>query len=379
MTGIAKPAQKITVHQANHENASPASKTLPISLAAGQNSKGRTDQIYSHTRYTSELKSISTADASSYHNRSSTQKLPKLSPSDSSILPATETAPTKHFGSYQQQQRAPSSTLQQHFSQKKILKVPMTTLVVPATIKHIATHELSNGDIQLQTELIQLQLLLRSAAEVHHLWEKSVKLCLQSHFELVREGYIELERQIKSQQASKNHSALVAWCDEMSRLELAEKLQLLSHDTLDISTLLESGGRFTRVLDSFEPWFSRAHRIRNSRKKSPGSVECDLAFVESIGDDWKLEVASLEIKLASYSRELRNMVMPQADSNLACFLLSFQKLVGNLLEELEVVRSIEQDVMAEETTWIESAIPKLSPDLRPLLSGSYQGIWHSKV
>lgn len=383
VTGIAKPAQKITVYQANHENALPAPEALQVGLAIGQTSESRTDQIYSHTRYTSELNPISTADTAFRHTRSRTQQLPKLSPSDPSILSTTDTSSRNPSGSHQQQQRAPSSTFQQHFSPKKILKVPTTTFFLPGTSKHSGTHELSNGEIQLQTELIQLHLLLRSAAEMHDLWERSAKVCLQSHFELVREKHVELDRRIKAQQASKNHSALVAWCDAMSRLELAQKLQSLSHGTLDISTLLESGGRFTRVLDSFEPWFSRAHRIRKSRKMPPGSVWCDLEFIECIGDDWKLEVANLEMKLASYSRELRSVVMPQAGSNLACFLLSFQKLVGNLLEELDVVRGIERDVMAEETTWIESAILKIPPDaddsLKPLSSSAYQGIWHGKI
>lgn len=379
----AKHAQKVSVYQANHENASPASEALQIGLAIGQSSKSRKDQIYSHTRYSSELKPISTADTASRHTRPRTQQLPKLSPSDPSILSTTETAIRKPSGSFQQQQRAPFSTLQQQSFPKKNLKVPMTTLFLPATSKHSGTHELSNGDLQIQTELIQLHLLLRSAVEVQHQWERSAKLCLQSHFELLRGKHVELNRQIKSRQATKNYSALVAWCDAMSRLELSEKLQLLSHNTLEISTLVESGGRFTRVLDSFKPWFSRARRIRNTRKIPSGSVSWDPEFIESIGSDWRLEVATLEMKLASYSRELRNVVMPLADSNLACFLLSLQKLVGNLLEELDVIRGIERDVMAEETIWIESGIPKLPPDaddsLKPLSTSSYQGIWHGKV
>lgn len=382
VTGMAKPAKKISVYQANHENALPAPEAPQIGLAIGQSSKSRTDQIHSHTRYSSELKPVFTADTVSAHTRSRTQELPKLSLSDPSLLPTTKTTSRKTSRSFQLQQRVPSSTSHQHFSPKKILKVP-TTLFLPATNKHSATHELSNGDIQIQAELIQLHLLLRSAAEVQHLWERSAKLCLQSHFKLVREKHVELGRRIKSQQDSQNHSALVVWCDAMSRLELAEKLQLLSHNISDIVTLSESGGKFTRVLDSFEPWFSRAHRIRNSRKKPPGSVGWDPEFIESIGDEWKLEVATLEMKLASYSRELRNAVMPQVDSNLACFLLSFQKLVGNLLEELGVMQGIERDVMADEKAWIESAIPKFLPDaddsLKPMSSSSYQGIWHGKV
>lgn len=387
VTGIAKPAQNISVHQANHETASPAPEAVQTGLALERSSKSRTDQIYSYMRNSSELKPISTADTVSRYSRSRTQQQPTLtlSLSDPSILSTTETVPRKTSGScqQQQQQRVPFSTLQQHFPPPKKMKVPTTQLFLPATNKHGGIHDLSIADIQIQTELIQLHLLLRSATEVQHQWERSAKLCLQSHFKLVRQKYVELDLRIKSQQASKNHSALVAWCDAMSRLELAEKLQLLSHNAFETSTLLEPDGRFMRVLHSFERWFSRAHRIRKSRKMPPGSVGLGLEFIESIGDDWKLEVATLETNLASYSRELRNVVMPPADSNLACFLLLFQNFVGNLLEELDVIQGIERDVMAEETTWIERAILKLPPDaddsLKPLSSSSYQGVWHGKV
>lgn len=384
VTGIAKPAQNISFYQANHETASPAPEALQIGLALERGSKGRTDQIYSHIRNSSELKPISTADAVSRYTRSRTQPHQTISLSDPSILSTTETDPRKTAGIYQQQQqRAPLSTLQQHSSPPKKMKVPTTHLFLPATNNHGGSYDLSSGDIQIQTELIQLHLLLRSATEVQDRWERSAKLCLQSHFELVRQKHVELDHRIKSQQASKNHSALVAWCDAMSRLELAEKLQLLSHNAFETYNLLEPGGRFMRVLDSFERWFSRAHRIRKSRKMPSGSVGWGLEFIESIGDDWKLEMATLEMKLTSYSRELRNVVMPPADSNLGCFLLLFQSFVGNLLEELDVIRGIERDVMAEETRWIESAILKLPPDahdsLKPLSSSSYQGIWDGKV
>lgn len=384
LTGIAKPAKNIFVFEADHETASSAPEALQIGLAIGRSSKNRTDQIYSHMRNSSNLKPISTSDTVSSYTRSRTQQLPTLSLSDPLKLFTTETVPRKTPGSFQQrQQRAPASTLQQHLSPHQKMKLPTTHLFLPATNKHGGTHDLSSGDIQIQTELIQLHLLLQSATEVQHSWESSAKLCLKSLFELVRKNHVELDLRIKSQEATKNHSALVAWCNAMSRLELAEKLQLLSHNALDTSTLLEPGGRFMRVLDSFERWFSRAHRIKKSRNMLLGSMGWCLEFIESIGDDWKLEVATLEMKLASYSRGLRNVVMPPADSNLACFLLSFQKLVVNLLEELDVIRGIECDVMTEETTWIKTAVLKLPPDaddsMKPLSSSSYQGVWHGRV
>ena len=47
--GIAKHAQKISLQQENHENASPAREALQIRLAIEQSCKSRIDQKFSHT------------------------------------------------------------------------------------------------------------------------------------------------------------------------------------------------------------------------------------------------------------------------------------------------------------------------------------------
>lgn len=298
--------------------------------------------------------------------------------SEVTTLPSLEVATRKISSTHQH--RPPFSTLQRHFSPKKILTGSIAPVLAQTTAKHGGSHELSPENVQIQTELTQLHLLLDPAIEVQKQWEESAKSCLQSHFELLRERHLQLEELVQSHRASVNHSALIAWCDELPIVKVAEKLQLLSHNVQEISALMESGGRYNRLLYTFELWFARACRIRDSHNRSLDTTKQDLEFIESIGDDWKIEVASLEVKLSSYSRELRDVGKSQGSSTLAHFLLSFQRAVNNLLDELSMIRGIESDLMAQETWEIEQmmALSAIADNSNTSsIPASYQGIWHA--
>ena len=70
----------------------------------------------------------------------------------------------------------------------------------------------------------------------------------------------------------------------------------------------------------------------------------------------------------------------QGSSTLAHFLLSFQRAVTNLLDELGMIRGIESDLMAQETWEIEAmiALSAIADDSNTSsIPASYQGIWHA--
>lgn len=371
---VAKPEPIIAADQANpgaSGNASLDSHTPVAGLVTAKSHHHGTDAISDHVRYKLES-SPALTEASQRHGRSRSQELSGVTTLPSAEV-ATRKVPTMHHN------RPPFSTLQRHFSPKKALKGSIAPVLEQPTTKYGGFHELSSETVRIQTELIQLHLLLHPALEVQKQWERSAKKCLQSHFELLRGSHIQLKGLVQSHQASVNHSALIAWCDAFPGVKFAEKLQLLSHSVQEMSALIESGGKYTRILNAFEPWFVRACRIRDSRGRPLDPTGQDLEFIESIGNDWKTEVAGLEMKLSSCSRELRNVGKSHGSSTLAHLLLSFQKLVTNLLDELCMVRGIESDLMAQETSEIEAMIATsaIADDSNTSsIPASYQGIWH---
>lgn len=374
--GVAKLEPRIAADQADQRasgNVSPGFNNRETGLVTAKSHYHGTDGKSGHVRINKFELNKALMEPSRRHGRSRSQQL-----SDATTLPSVEVATRKISSTHQH--RPPFSTLQRHFSPKKALTGSIAPVLAQPTTKYGGSHELSTENVQIQTELTQLHLLLDPAVEVQKQWERSAKTCLQSHFELLRERYIQLEGLVQSRRASVNHSALIAWCDELPIVKVAEKLQLLSHNVQEISALIESGGRYTRLLNTFELWFARACRIRDSHNRSLDTTRQDLEFIESIGDDWKIEVASLEVKLSSCSRELRAVGNSQGSSTLAHFLLSFQRAVTNLLDELGMIRGIESDLMAQETWEIEAmiALSAIADDSNTSsIPASYQGIWHA--
>lgn len=338
------------------------------------NSHG-TQRISSHGRKKYDLKPAQAIHAIPGHARPGNQ--PITNHLNIGMLPSTEVrARDISSGS---QHRPPFTTLQQHFSPKKILKAPTASTSAQFSNNHNGSLELSNETIQMQTELTHLHLLLSSAPLVQTQWERNTQHCLQSHFERLHGRHVQLNDVAQSYQASLNHSALKTWCENMSGIELAEKVQLLSQNVLEVPALMESGGRYTRVLSGFEVWFATACRIRDTRNRAVDRLGQDLEFIQDIGDDWKTEMAGLDMKLTSYARELRSLDKLQGNAALVRLLFSLQRVVVNLLDELSTIRSIEDDLMVQEALWIEAMIDGISFNpagrVSSVASASCQGIW----
>lgn len=369
MTGIAELAPRVNVGPPGRE-LSGNTQSLRTELETVEPNGHGTERISGYRGNKYEFNPALTTQSISSHSRSSSLQITDLS--NIAKLTSTETKPRDISSAYQH--RPPFSTLQQHFSPKKTLKAPTASFLVQASSKQSGLHELSNETVQIQTELTHLHLLLCSAPQVQNQWERDTKQCLQSRFERLHGSHVQLNGLAQSYQASLNHSALISWCDDMSGIELAEKVQLLSHNVLEISALMESGGRYACILSDFELWFARARRIQDMRNRLLDAVEQDLEFVEGIDNDWKVEIAALEMKLTSYSRELRSVGKVQGNAVLARLLLSLQRVVVNLLDELGAIRGIEKEFMVQETLWIKATIGALTSNTYG--GASDRGVWH---
>lgn len=365
---LAKVEPRTETHQASQgasRNESTASDIAGPGLVTSNSRYHGTDDVSGHVRARSDFNlALTTAS----------QQLLGVT------LPPAELATRKISNTHQY--RPPFSTLQRHFSPKKVRGGSIAPALIHPTTKHSSSYELSSENVQIQTELTQLHLLLHPAVEVQKEWERSAKECLQSRFQDLRERHKQLKGLVQSHQAFVNHSALIAWCNSSPGVKVAEKLQLLSHNFQDVLALIEAGGMYTRILNTFELWFARACCIRDSRDRPWDPTGKDLKFLESIGADWKVEVAGLEMKLSSCLRELRNEGKSQGNSTLAQFLISFQRVLTNLLDELGVIRGIESDLMTQEASEIEAMIALSATAYESDASSipaSYQGIWHAGV
>ena len=380
VTSTAKSAQKIVTARENHETNRRflSIPDMPLNESARTEPQGRDTIQISYARNTSKSNPAHGKEAIPQHGRLKSRRSTKGASTDISTVPLIEETRREMPTLYSH--RPQFSTMQQHFSPKKVAKASTSAIPTQSTKLSNMPHEISHENAHIQIELTQLHLLLNSSAEVHKRWEQSAERCLQSRFELLCRKHAQHNDLAQAHRAFVNHRSIMAWCGEISAIEVTQRLQLLCHSIQEVSAELDSAGRHTHIICSFRQWFTKACHIRDSRNESTEDFGQDFEFVESIGHKWKVEVAALEIKLASYSRELRSLGKMQRGSNLAHLVLLLQSLADNLIDELATVRGIESDLMAQESLWtaamIDNVISNVDEKAESLASASYQGIWH---
>ena len=292
----------------------------------------------------------------SYRGRSSSQQVRPTATSgylQSKILPQRQSS--------MKALRPTPSDIQYHLSPKKTVLADSSTLSSSQSTCRDAT---PSGDIfHLQMDLAQLHLLHRSLFPVQMQWEKSARVLLEHQFSALYERHIELKEVAHQQQTLMNQFSLVQWSQGRSGPQIAEKVHLLSQNVSDICSLLDLDGKQSHILKIFESWFTQALRVRGQRESNSQKSGRNLEFVEGIGDGWKAEAMVLERELTYSARDLEGFGEVSSISGLARLLSTYRKLVSGLLEELDLIQWIENEIMAQEASWIERTIRDLASNV----------------
>ncbi len=258
------------------------------------------------------------------------------------------------------QQKPGFSAMQQNFSPEKVSNGSFAT----QALNNNTEVDFDVGPVhQLQVNLARLHLMHRSAVSVQLQWERSAKGCLQSRFDDLRMRHTELKEISHQQQVLLNQVALVEWCQGKPSTHVAEKVQQLSQNIKIVHTLLDSEGKYTHIIEIFESWFAQTRRIRESRDSGAKTMSKDLEFVEGIGDGWKAEAMVLERELTYCSRDLKAFGEVRITSSLGRMLSLYRALVTSLEHELDVIQWIENEVMLQESTWMDETVHQLSANV----------------
>ncbi len=311
----------------------------------------------SSTRTSSRGSNIQASSRASLHGRSVNQQVPKT------VVPGTSSlrTPLPRQSSLRSQKPA-FSTLQQHFTPKKPAKRQEPT----PTSQSESKDEIPSADIfRLQMELTQLHLLHRSASTTQTQWEQSAKKHFQHQFTALCERHVELKEIAQQQQTLINQLASVQWSHGKTGPQIVEKVQILSRNITEICNLLDTEGKYTRILEIFKSWFAQALKIREQRESQTKgqNIGRALEFIEGIGDGWKAEAMVLERDLTYCLREVKGFGSVAGGSSLGKILELYNKLIAGLIEELDVVQWVENEIMVQETGWVERTIHNLAENV----------------
>ena len=333
---------------------SQASQSTIRKPSAGRPSSHETFAIPTPTRVTSGSSNVRTSGKAPFHGRSVSHQLePKATPRLRSIR-----TPSLRQSSMNNQKPA-FSAMQQRFTPKGATSRPTSPSTQPQRIDMIPSADIAH----MQMELAQLHLLHRSAATVQKQWEGSAKNSIQQRFSALHERHVDLKDIAQQQQILINQLGLVSWSQGKTSTHIAEKLQLLSRNISDVGSLIDAEGKYTRILEIFESWFTQALDIRGKREGKAANTGKDLGFNEGLGDGWKAEAMVLERELTYCLRDLKGFGTIHDASTLGQILSLYSKLVVSMLEELDVIQWIENEIMVQETCWVERTIHNLASNV----------------
>ena len=335
---------------------SQASQSTIRKPSAGRPSSHETFAIPTPKRVTSGSSNVRTTGKAPFHGRSVSQQLePKATPRLRAIAHRT---PSLRQSSMNNQKPA-FSAMQQRFTPKSAKSRPTSPSTQPQGMDMIPSADIAH----VQMEVAQLHLLHRSAATVQKQWEGSAMDSLQQRFIALHERHVDLKDIAHQQQILINQLGLVSWSQGKTSTQIAEKLQLLSRNISDVGSLIDAEGKYTRILEIFESWFTQALDIRGKREGKAANTGKDLGFNEGLGDGWKAEAMVLERELTYCLRDLKGFGIIHNASTLGQTLSLYSKLVVSMLEELDVIQWIESEIMVQETCWVERTIHILASNV----------------
>lgn len=268
-----------------------------------------------------------------------------------------------------------SSTIQMHLTQRKALKASASSLLAQPSHKEMDTEKASAETASLQAELARLHLLHRSSADIQNAWNRSAETRLRLQFDRVSKQSENTKELDIYHQNLRNYPALLDWSQGYSNVELAEKLDSLSHSIVVMSDFASSDSRYNHVIKTFDTWFLCTTRIIESRSMAKDNAQDGIEFIEALGDGWRSEVASLEKKVMSMSRDLGRLGEPQESSNLAYVISLLRSASASKLEELQMVKDIETAVMVSEVEWIRKEVMKVALGYE-CSNNNQTAIWH---
>lgn len=158
-----------------------------------------------------------------------------------------------------------------------------------------------------------------------------------------------------------NARALLAW-----GAGLEGKMQPLDAVVCGLWGLVqEPGGRWGKVTRRFERWLGRVEEARGERERMDGAtavVGVERVLVGEMDGAWRDECGGLARRLSEMRRGLEGLgvegVIGEEEedaggqSSLVRMVGASRVLVAGMLEELQVMDSIEKEVVEEERRWV---------------------------
>ncbi|KAM5441928.1 hypothetical protein MferCBS31731_003191 [Microsporum ferrugineum] len=236
--------------------------------------------------------------------------------------------------------------------------------------------------LALQTELLQLHVLHSQGLQTKAKWEAHAEKHYRKLHESVKASYRREQERHRYQnfQAVKKFEEKSA--SSSSGHDFNIQMGILSRVIQEVTHLTESeDSQYNTVVGVFEEWTQHVAKLKQSRElKDDGDVnrdnllsnvneEGELQFIEPLPQQWKEDIAALSVQLSQLYGNLDDLDIPNtpdtdkfggpidySGSALVKTVMGHKSLVTSMIEELDMIHSIEMEIMEFEILWMERAL-----------------------
>lgn len=215
-------------------------------------------------------------------------------------------------------------------------------------------------------------------------WQRDAQAHLRKKYTSVAGDYKTILNEEKELQRKLNGQALHSWFinsgEHNGQQRFAEHVQLLSQVADEVYGLSDSHGRYAMAILEFEEWLQTVEKIQEARANVGQEGE---NFIDPIRREWREETNALIMKLELASRQLQSLdILGHGDvealsrSALIRMAKGLGNLVSQMVEELNVIRKIETDIVKSERTRVSQMAQQLvemQPIEKPAMPRT--GLW----
>ena len=221
----------------------------------------------------------------------------------------------------------------------------------------------SQSLVDSSLELLQLHAIHSRAGKTQREWIESARKSYESQFmEIVafREAVQAREKDLLMQ---RNASAVIEWGSRAGGDTLARRVQVLS-STLDEAWHLSSPtGRYSSIVQAFEHWYENATKLTVDSSTRSKGFQARSIVTEGLGDGWKAEVAALQDSLLQGANDILSLGDVEGESDIVRAITLALELIKNMLEELELMESVEQNIVQQQRGRVKASLNDLTREV----------------
>lgn len=226
----------------------------------------------------------------------------------------------------------------------------------------------SRETLDSRLELLHLHAVHLPSHETQRQWKAHAYASYQKRFEELQKKSLDLDEKEMEALEQRNAAAILSWTDQENGISIEHQAQKASSIVDQVWRMSAPNGKYALAIQAFEHWLEAADRVQRQRtsRRNAGSR---INVVEGLGDGWKAEIRALQSIVLNAADEIISLgEMSPGGSDLERCITAISEMLKNMLEELDLIVSIEEHMVADEKDWVEGSINQIASGLKSGLS-----------